>query len=165
MLALVLCLLLGCLAVAGYKAGRNGHAAPFVAVALILPYLLAAAIALGTKDRVADAFGCALGADAFGTESEEPEGLASEDLEPEVQALAEQQGFAVDEVDCPDSLPAEVGAQVQCAVTMSDGEERKVDVTATKVKGGQVFFNVEETALLSDQNMDGIDDEEYRGEE
>ncbi len=70
--------------------------------------------------------------------------VQTDDLETQVEKLASEKGFDVDTVDCPDPLPAEVDAKVACTVTTADGKEHPVDVTATKVDGSQVEFNVVE---------------------
>jgi hypothetical protein len=49
----VVSILLVGLTVAGYLGTRRGHAAPFVAVALLLPYLLAGVVAWGAAQRAA----------------------------------------------------------------------------------------------------------------
>src|SRR4051812_37090633 len=54
---LVVSALLLALAVSGYLGSRRGHAAPFLAVALILPYLIVGVGTLGTYQRVKDEVG------------------------------------------------------------------------------------------------------------
>lgn len=66
------------------------------------------------------------------------------DLESEVGDTAAGQGFEVDAVDCPDELPAEVQASVVCTLTLQDGTELDVDVTATQVNEDTVSLIVRE---------------------
>lgn len=69
-------------------------------------------------------------------------GIDSDALADEVSAqLAETVGFPPDEVDCPDGLDAEVGAETRCTLT-SDGTAYGVTVTATAVEDGDVAFDI-----------------------
>lgn len=56
--------------------------------------------------------------------------------------LTETVGRAPDEVDCPESLKGEVGAETRC--TLSDGDLRYgVTVVATEVQGSDVKVGVQ----------------------
>lgn len=68
--------------------------------------------------------------------------VPEEDVEEQVSnVLAETVGQAPDEVDCPDDLPAEVGAEMRCTLT-ADGESIGLTVTVTSVEGNNVNFDV-----------------------
>ncbi|MCW0214651.1 MAG: DUF4333 domain-containing protein [Pseudonocardia sp.] len=49
---------------------------------------------------------------------------------------------APDRTECPEDLPAEVGKSIRCTVT-GDGETYGVTVTATKVEGSDVNFDMQ----------------------
>lgn len=68
--------------------------------------------------------------------------VSTTDLETEISDQLEAQvGRAPDSVDCPDSLPAEVGAEIRCTLT-ADGETYGLTVTATNVDGSDVLFDI-----------------------
>jgi hypothetical protein len=76
--------------------------------------------------------------------------VGTEDLEEQVSAtLAEQVGQAPDEVDCPDALDAEEGAEVRCVLT-SGGSSIGLTVTATAVDGDDVTLGIQ----VDDEVMD-----------
>lgn len=64
------------------------------------------------------------------------------DVEKQVSsALEKQVGQAPDSIECPDDLPAEVGAEMTCVLT---ADETTIDVTVTvdKVDGNNVGFDI-----------------------
>ncbi|HLS79271.1 MAG TPA: DUF4333 domain-containing protein [Nocardia sp.] len=69
------------------------------------------------------------------------------DLERSVaQTLESQLGQPSDEIDCPDDLKGEVGAVLDCTLTV-DGQTSGLTVTVTSVEGDTVNYDVElETA-------------------
>lgn len=70
-------------------------------------------------------------------------GVPEEDVEQQVSdALAESVGQTPDDVDCPDDLPAEVGAEMRCTLT-ADGESIGLTVTVTEVEGTNVNFDIQ----------------------
>lgn len=63
-------------------------------------------------------------------------------VEETIQAnLAPQITGQVEGVDCPDDLKGEVGATMQCTMTV-DGQELKVDVTVSSIEGQTVNFDM-----------------------
>jgi hypothetical protein len=56
--------------------------------------------------------------------------------------LGKEVGQEPDEVDCPDDLEAEVGAETRCTLT-HEGASYGVTVTATEVDGSDVNFDIE----------------------
>jgi len=78
-----------------------------------------------------------LGATGCGSES-----VSTNDLEAEVAAQLEVVvGQAPDSVDCPDPLPAEVGAEVRCTLTSGD-TTFGLTLTVTSVEDDQALFDV-----------------------
>jgi hypothetical protein len=78
-----------------------------------------------------------LGATACGSGS-----VSTADLEAEVATQLETVvGQAPDSVDCPDELPAEVGAEVRCTLT-SDATTFGLTLTVTSVEDDQALFDV-----------------------
>jgi hypothetical protein len=78
-----------------------------------------------------------LGATACGSDS-----VSTADLEAEVAAQLEAEvGQAPDSVDCPDGLPAEVGAEVRCTLTSGD-TTYGMTLTVTSVEDDQALFDV-----------------------
>lgn len=68
------------------------------------------------------------------------------DLERSVaQTLADQLGQQPGDVDCPDDLKGEVGAVMDCTMTV-DGSTRTMTVTVTSVEGEQVDYDIEVAA-------------------
>lgn len=68
--------------------------------------------------------------------------VPQEDVEQQVSnALAESVGQTPDEVDCPEDLPAEVGAEMRCTLTVG-GESIGLTVTVTSVEGNDVNFDI-----------------------
>jgi hypothetical protein len=68
----------------------------------------------------------------------------------EVEAFAQQQfseQFPVDSVDCPDDLPAVVGATTICTL-VSEGKPFEMTATVNTVEGSDVAFGLELTAEL-----------------
>jgi len=66
--------------------------------------------------------------------------VSTGDLEKEVAAQLEATvGQVPDSVDCPDELPAEVGAEVRCTLT-SDDVTFGLTVTVSSVEGDSVLF-------------------------
>ncbi len=95
--------------------------------ALAVPVLLVALAASG----------CSFSASA-GTTS-----VSTGDLEAQLtEQLTELAGQAPDDVDCPDPLPAEVGAEVRCTLTAGDGRIG-VTATTTSVEDERVLFDIE----------------------
>lgn len=67
--------------------------------------------------------------------------VSQEDVEQQISdALAEQVGQTPDKVECPDDLPAEVGAEMRCTLT-AGGESIGLTVTVTSVEGTDVSFD------------------------
>jgi hypothetical protein len=58
------------------------------------------------------------------------------------------QQFQVESVDCPDDLPAEVGAQITCVLVDGAGDPFEMTVTVTTVDGADVDYDLELTAEL-----------------
>ena len=56
--------------------------------------------------------------------------------------LGKEVGQEPDEVVCPESLEAEVGAETRCTLT-HEGVSYGVTVTATEVDGGDVNFDIQ----------------------
>ena len=68
--------------------------------------------------------------------------VPTDTLTDQVSALLEQQvGRAPEQVDCPDPLPAEVGAEVRCTLT-DGGVSYGLTVTADEVDGTEVTMGV-----------------------
>lgn len=57
------------------------------------------------------------------------------------KALGEKVGREPESIDCPDDLPAEVGAALRCTLTDS-GLTYGVTVNVTKVDGSDVLFDI-----------------------
>lgn len=71
-----------------------------------------------------------------------PDEVAPDQLEQQVSSqLAEAVGQQPDSVDCPDPMPAEVGAEVRCTL-VGGGEEYGVTVTAEVVEEESVAINI-----------------------
>jgi outer membrane murein-binding lipoprotein Lpp len=69
--------------------------------------------------------------------------VSSEELETQVVAMLEEQvGQTPDDLDCPDALPAEEGAEVRCTLTAGDSAIG-VTVTATSVEGEDVTLGIQ----------------------
>lgn len=69
--------------------------------------------------------------------------VPQEDVEQQVSdALAESVGQTPDKVECPDDLPAEVGAEMRCTLT-AGGESIGLTVTVTSVEGTDVNFDIQ----------------------
>lgn len=67
--------------------------------------------------------------------------VSTDDLEQTISdRLTEQVGITPDEIDCPEPLPAEEGAQIRCGL-IHEGETYGITVTATRVDGSQVDFD------------------------
>lgn len=66
--------------------------------------------------------------------------LFAEDLESALPAQVEQRGGSVDSVECPSSLPGDVGATMTCPAT---GGSSEVVLTVTGVQGLTVDFDFE----------------------
>lgn len=58
--------------------------------------------------------------------------------------MTDAAGNKPDEVNCPDDLPAKVGAQLNCEMKVKD-QTFNVNVTVTSVEGGNVKFDMVET--------------------
>ena len=79
----------------------------------------------------------ALGVAACGSDA-----VSTDDLEDEVSTQLEAQvGQAPDSVDCPETLPAEEGAEVRCTLT-NGGETIGMTLTVTTVEGKDVGFDI-----------------------
>lgn len=89
------------------------------------------------------ALAAALVLPACGPNELEVQPVGTEDLAQEVaQRLASEIGYEP-EVDCPDELPAEVGATVTCQLTAPNGTlEAVVTVTEVDTETGTVLFDV-----------------------
>jgi len=75
----------------------------------------------------------------------------SEELEKQVTTeLTEQVGQKPDDVDCPDALQAEEGAEVRCVLT-AGGSSIGLTVTAKAVDGDDVTLGIQ----VDDEVMDG----------
>jgi hypothetical protein len=72
--------------------------------------------------------------------------VSADDVESQATDQFSQQ-FPVDSVDCPEDLPAEVGASIQC-VLVSEGSSFEMTATTTRVEGDNVDFDLELTAEL-----------------
>jgi hypothetical protein len=95
-------ILLTALTILGYLGSRRGHAAPFVAVALILPYLLGGAAAYASAHRVASEFSSVLGGEDFSAGLDEEPG--AEEPVDEVATVDENEDglddFSYAQTDC-----------------------------------------------------------------
>ncbi len=89
------------------------------------------------------AAGLALAALALASCSFGPGAVAADEVE---TLLAEQyekeSGQAPDKVDCPEDLPAEKGAEIECTLTV-DETELSLILTATTVEDDTVNFDIE----------------------
>jgi hypothetical protein len=72
------------------------------------------------------------------------------------QKLTDAQGNKPDSVDCPNDLPANVGAQLNCSMKVK-GAAYNVNVTVTTVNGSDVKFDMVETVDKT-QVASGISD-------
>jgi hypothetical protein len=61
------------------------------------------------------------------------------------QKLTDAAGNKPDSVDCPNDLPANVGAQLNCSMKVKGGATYNVNVTVTSVNGSDVKFDMVET--------------------
>ncbi|NLT30456.1 MAG: DUF4333 domain-containing protein [Propionibacterium sp.] len=69
--------------------------------------------------------------------------VSAGDVEEQIkQQLAAYPELAPDEVECPESLPAEVGAEMTCTAT-KDGQETQYKVVVTSVEDNTVNFSIE----------------------
>ena len=69
--------------------------------------------------------------------------VAQEDVEKGISdSLEEEVGRKPERIECPSGLKAEEGAKIECKLHDS-GETYSVDVTADKVDGNDVHYNVE----------------------
>lgn len=74
-----------------------------------------------------------------------PGAVGKDDVAKQVsEKMTDAQGNKPDSVSCPTDLKAEVGAHLDCAMTVK-GEPFNVNVTATSVDGDQVKFDMVET--------------------
>ena len=67
--------------------------------------------------------------------------VSADDVETQISQQLAGAGLAADEVNCPDSLPAEVGAEMVCTA-VTDGEETQYKVVVTKVEDNVVNFDI-----------------------
>lgn len=68
--------------------------------------------------------------------------VAAENVEREIDNLVQRLGGApADKVDCPDDLPAEVGASVRCSFT-AQGATYGVTVTVTSIEGDTANYDI-----------------------
>lgn len=58
------------------------------------------------------------------------------------------QQFQVESVDCPEDLPADVGAQITCVLVDGAGDSFEMTVTVTTVDDGDVNYDLEITDEL-----------------
>lgn len=68
--------------------------------------------------------------------------LPADDIEREIARQMSTQDFVPD-VTCDEDLPGEAGATIECATTLSDGQQVEIVVTATEVSGDQVRYSFE----------------------
>lgn len=69
--------------------------------------------------------------------------VAQEDVEKGISdSLEKEVGRKPERIECPSGLKAEEGAKIECKLHDS-GETYSVDVTADKVDGNDVHYNVE----------------------
>jgi hypothetical protein len=73
--------------------------------------------------------------------------IAADDVESTAVDEFSQQ-FEVQSVDCPDDLPAEVGAEITCVLVDGAGGEFEMTATVTSVDGDRADFDLEITAEL-----------------
>lgn len=72
-----------------------------------------------------------------------PEEVSTDTLESEVSTQLEQQvGRAPESVDCPDPLPAEVGATVRCVFTAPNGTRVGLTIQAQETGDDGVRFGL-----------------------
>ncbi|MGY1808782.1 DUF4333 domain-containing protein [Blastococcus sp. SYSU D00669] len=70
--------------------------------------------------------------------------VAADDVAAAVAEQVEGQAGARPDVDCPEDLPAEVGATARCTLTLEGVEgEYGVTATVTKVEDDQAFFDIQ----------------------
>jgi hypothetical protein len=72
--------------------------------------------------------------------------VSADDVESQAQEQFSAQ-FPVDSVDCPEDLPAEVGAEIVCTLE-SEGKSFEMTATTTAINGEDVDFDLELTAEL-----------------
>ncbi len=70
--------------------------------------------------------------------------VSADDLEATITEEAEGHGLTVSSVDCPEGLPAEVGATLTCDVQMSgpEGQFDRYELTVTEVDGDNVQYTL-----------------------
>lgn len=106
---------------------------------------LAAPVALVAASATVALAGCSV---SFGTEAdavgETAGSLPAAQVAKRVSDnLAAQVGSPPDEVECPASLPAEVGAYLRCSLT-HDGQTLGIDVSVTGVDAnGEITFDLQ----------------------
>ena len=67
--------------------------------------------------------------------------VSADDVEEQIAQQLENVGMPADEVNCPDSLPAEVDAEMECTAT-TGGEEATYKVKVTSVENNTVNFDI-----------------------
>lgn len=141
--------LLIALAVSAYFGAQAGHSAPFLAAAILLPFVLSAVFAYASIKRAAteidDLFGTMgneysdYAAEGDGGMSTVPKVAVAQQVSDQLEARV---GRAPDSVECPEGLKAEVGATLRCILT--DGPMQfGVDVEVTAVDGSDVNFDIQ----------------------
>jgi hypothetical protein len=73
--------------------------------------------------------------------------IAADDVESTAVDQFSQQ-FEVQSVDCPEDLPAEVGAETTCVLVDGAGGQFEMTATVTAVEGDEADFDLELTAEL-----------------
>lgn len=70
--------------------------------------------------------------------------VAADDLEATITEEAEAMGLTVSSVDCPQGLPAEVGATLTCEVQMTGpgGTYDRYELEVTGVEGNEVQYTL-----------------------
>lgn len=68
--------------------------------------------------------------------------VSADDVEEQIERQLSIAGMTPEEVECPDSLPAEVGAEMVCTATI-DGEATDFKVTVTSVEDNTVHFDID----------------------
>jgi hypothetical protein len=86
--------------------------------------------------------GSAACAAAAGERGEGAMRVPGEQIERDINGLAQrEEGRPADSIDCPD-LPAVVNSSIRCALVTSDGQAFGVTVTATSVDGTEVDYDI-----------------------
>jgi hypothetical protein len=136
---LTLSAILIALAAVGYLGTRQGHAAPFVVIALILPYLIGGVGAYASAQRVSSALGGIFGDTSASSDSSSSDGTGTVEGSPD--DITDDNGDGVDDLqysgaDCKTDIEGGQQQWTECLANGgTDGTNRKAVEGSGAVEG------------------------------